>query len=259
MDSSERRTRIRANLGIEPIIHGQVHTFQIAIPESQKQGISAARRQLIADSLTEYKSNLVPLIVRQTTAYSEEKEYEVVYGADWCVVAQELEIEKLWVWVFDMTDEQARAAMVEMEQLVNFSSHVTVTPSASEETQQLETWLQKIERLLQRKWEDIDHKISQLHADYKRDPASSSEKININQLSTQIEQIIDRKLEHLVNQSKEIRSKPNDFDYQAMTVDQLRAIAQKRQIKNRSKLKTKAQLVAAIIDSEATDIHAKRR
>jgi hypothetical protein len=118
MEQSERRSRIRANLGIEPIHHGQVHTFQIAVPESEKKDIPLEREQVLEDSLTEHKSNLVPLIVRRTEAYSEEEEYEVVYGADWCLVAKELDIEKLWVWVFDMTDEQATAAKAEMEQLV---------------------------------------------------------------------------------------------------------------------------------------------
>jgi hypothetical protein len=32
-----------------------------------------------------------------------------------CLAAKELGIEKLWVWVFDLTDEQADTARVEME------------------------------------------------------------------------------------------------------------------------------------------------
>lgn len=121
MDSSERRARIRANLGIEPISHGQVYTFQIAISALEQQNISLERRQLIEETLTQHKSNLIPLIVRRTEAYSEEEEYEVVYGADWCLVAKELDIEKLWVWVFDMNDEQAVAAKDEMQQLLGYS------------------------------------------------------------------------------------------------------------------------------------------
>ncbi|AVH66884.1 hypothetical protein [Nostoc sp. 'Peltigera membranacea cyanobiont' N6] len=121
MDSSERRARIRANLGIEPISHGQVYTFQIAISALEQQNISLERRQLIEETLTQHKSNLIPLIVRRTEAYSEEEEYEVVYGADWCLVAKELDIEKLWVWVFDMNDEQAAAAKDEMQQLLGYS------------------------------------------------------------------------------------------------------------------------------------------
>ncbi|MBD2193926.1 MULTISPECIES: hypothetical protein [Calothrix] len=123
MDSSERRARIRANLGIEPISHGQVYTFQIAIPESEKENISLERSQLIEDTLIQHKSNLIPLIVRRTDKYSEEEEYEVIYGADWCIVAKQLDIEKLWVWVFDMNDEQAVAVQEEMQQLLGSSSN----------------------------------------------------------------------------------------------------------------------------------------
>lgn len=121
MDSLERRKRIRAYLGIEPISHGQVYTFQIAIPSPDLQNISIERRQTIEDSLMLHKTNLIPLLVRRTEAYTEEEEYEVVYGDDWCIVAKQLDIEKLWVWVFDMTDEQAAAAKDEMEQLLGSS------------------------------------------------------------------------------------------------------------------------------------------
>jgi ParB-like chromosome segregation protein Spo0J len=116
----ERQNRIVEYLRIKPLSHGQVYTFQIAIPESQVVEIPSQRHEALKSSLTEQGSNLIPLIVRRTEAYSEEEEYEVVYGADWCFVAKELDVEKLWVWVFDMSDEQAAAAKVEMEQLVGF-------------------------------------------------------------------------------------------------------------------------------------------
>lgn len=34
---------------------------------------------------------------------------------DWFIVAKDLAIEKLWVWVFDMTDEEAAAVKVQNE------------------------------------------------------------------------------------------------------------------------------------------------
>lgn len=141
MDRSERSARIRANLGIEPIIHGQIHTFQLAVPESQKQEISPERRQVLQESLVEQKTNLFPLIVRRTEAYSEEEKYEVVYGADWCLVAKDLDIEKLWVWVFDMSDEQAAAAKIQMEQLAGSIGEIH---PPTNETKQLEILLQQI-------------------------------------------------------------------------------------------------------------------
>lgn len=118
MNDSERRDRIVEYLRIKPISHGQIYTFQIAIPQAEVVEIPSQRREALSRSLAEQGSNLVPLIVRRTEAYSEEEEYEVVYGADWCLVAKQLEIEKLWVWVFNMTDEQAAAAKAEMQQLV---------------------------------------------------------------------------------------------------------------------------------------------
>lgn len=118
MNDSERRDRIVEYLRIKPISHGQIYTFQIAVPQAEVVEIPSQRREALSRSLAEQGSNLVPLIVRRTEAYSEEEEYEVVYGADWCLLAKELEIEKLWVWVFNMTDEQAAAAKAEMQQLV---------------------------------------------------------------------------------------------------------------------------------------------
>lgn len=137
MNESERRDRIIKYLEIKPISHGQIYTFQIAIPESEVGEIPPQRREDLRRSLTEQGSNLIPLIVRRTEAYSELEEYEVVYGADWCIVAKELDIEKLWVWVFDMTDEQAGAAKIQMEQLVG-STVLTpaVISSISDNTEQ---------------------------------------------------------------------------------------------------------------------------
>lgn len=151
MEKPDRSQQIRVHLGIEPISHGQIYTFQIAVPESQKHDISLERYQVLADSLTNHKTNLLPLIVRRTEAYSEEEEYEVVSGADWCIVAKERNIEKLWVWFFDMNDEQAAAAQAEMEQLVG-----NVMLSAPQSTE--------IEILLDKKLQPITAKFDQLTA-----------------------------------------------------------------------------------------------
>jgi len=121
MNQSDRQDRIVEYLRIKPISHGQVYTFQIAVPDSQMVQISAERREDLRRSLIEQGSNLIPLIVRRTEAYSEDEDYEVVSGTDWCLVAKELDIEKLWVWVFDLTDEQATAAQAEMERLLGLS------------------------------------------------------------------------------------------------------------------------------------------
>jgi hypothetical protein len=118
MDENQRRDRIVSYLRIKPLNHGQIYTFQIAIPPSENIDISSEKRESIKESLTQQGTNLIPLIVRRTQAYSEEEEYELVYGVDWCLVAKELDVEKLWVWVFDLTDEEAAMLKVEMQQLL---------------------------------------------------------------------------------------------------------------------------------------------
>jgi hypothetical protein len=128
MSLSERQIQIGSYLGIQPIIHGQIHTFQIAIPNAETIEILPERREILAQTLREHQSNLGSLVVRRTKAYDDKKEYEIVYGADWCIVAEELEIERLWVWVFDLTDEQAITMKTEMEKLFGGDSIQPITP-----------------------------------------------------------------------------------------------------------------------------------
>ena len=123
MDKTEWRKMIAKHLAVKPINHGQVFTEEIAIPPLQNQAISFERKEDLKRSLTQYKSNLIPLILRRTDKYGEDEEYEVIYGLDWCIVAKELDIEKLWAWVFDLNDDQANAIQIEMEELANISSN----------------------------------------------------------------------------------------------------------------------------------------
>ncbi|MEH2403315.1 hypothetical protein [Nostoc sp.] len=197
MDSSERRVRIRANLGIEPITHGQVYTFQIAISASEQQNISLERRQLIEETLTQHKSNLIPLIVRRTEAYSEEEEYEVVYGADWCLVAKELDIEKLWVWVFDMNDEQAAAAKDEMQQLLGYS--IDGENSVKEGTD--------ISSLIEQKLKPIYTKINQLLSNTSANTEKSDSESKLRGIESRLENILSA-LETLTVLIKEVLPPP---------------------------------------------------
>jgi hypothetical protein len=135
MNPDLRRELISKNLGIKPINHGQVYTFQIALPDSRKQDFSLEQRQAIEQSLLAHQSNLISLIIRRIQSDDEDIEYELVYGADWLQIAQELGIEKVWAWVFDLTDEQAIATIAEMESLApisaNASQHTQPTPTSS--------------------------------------------------------------------------------------------------------------------------------
>ncbi len=132
MTQDIRRELISRNLGIKPIDHGQVYVFQIALPEFRKQSISLEHRQAIESSLLAHQSNLTSLIVRRTDAYDDDIEYELVYGADWLQIAQELDIEKMWAWVFDMTDEQVSTAIAEMELLTRVSENAQPIPKISD-------------------------------------------------------------------------------------------------------------------------------
>ncbi|MGE5660505.1 MAG: Rho termination factor (modular protein) [Actinomycetota bacterium] len=152
MEQSEGHNRIIEHLRIKPISHSQIYTYQIAVPESQRGEIPQERREALRRSLLEQGSNLMPLIVRRTEAYSNEEEYEVVHGADWCIVAQELNIDQLWAWIFEMTDEEATAAKAEMESLA------LVAP---EETTLLKSLLQQLEVSFQEKVDTLTKKIEQ--------------------------------------------------------------------------------------------------
>jgi hypothetical protein len=127
MDYLERTNRIVEYLKIKPISHGQVDIRQIAIPESIAKEVSPERDEELSLSLTERGSNLIPLIIRRTETYSETEDYEIVYGADWCLAAKKRGINILWAWVFDLTDEQAAATKAEMERLAGSKSETVTT------------------------------------------------------------------------------------------------------------------------------------
>jgi competence ComEA-like helix-hairpin-helix protein len=164
MDLSERRARIRSYLGIEQINHGQIYSFQIAVPpEAEMSDISPERYQNLADSLTSHKTNLIPVIVRPTDKYTEEEEYEVVYGADWCLVAKEIGIEKLWIWSFSLTDEQVNDIKLEMEEILGSNS----LPSPPSENREVKgdnisadiTGIEKLQKSFQEQLESLVSKM----------------------------------------------------------------------------------------------------
>lgn len=141
MSQDLRRDLIGKNLGIKPINHGQVYSFQVALPDQKKQPIPLETRQVIETSFLTHGSNISSLIIRRTDNYDDEDiEYELVYGADWLQVAQELEIEKVWAWVFDLTDEQAIATAEEMERLSNGKGPI-VSPNVTDPD--IETLIEK--------------------------------------------------------------------------------------------------------------------
>lgn len=262
MNSSERQNRIVEYLRIKPISHGQVYTFQIAVPESQIVAIPLERREALKSSLTEQGSNLIPLIVRRTEAYSEEEEYEVVYGVDWCLVAKELDTEKLWAWVFDMTDEQAAAAKAEMEQLIGSSDSMPVVLSSSEETELIKTLLQQVNQSFQQ-IEETNKKIDQISVSINKIEKYESQQTNIYEnvktLTDKVEQVSEcvKKVEDILDKPIEIKfgkskgSKTERTGYNSMTREQLKNIAKERQINITTRM-TKPDIINALEKADAS-------
>ncbi|QYO62330.1 Rho termination factor N-terminal domain-containing protein [Leptolyngbya sp. 7M] len=224
MDQLERQKRIVEYLKVKPISHGQVYTFQIAIPETESLEISPDRFEALSNSFKQQNTNLIPVIVRRTDAYSEEEDYEVVYGVDWCLVARELEIEKLWVWVFDMTDEEVVLAKQEIEQLLGRAE--TPVPDI---VKQVETLLKRhVENSLEKKLKHY----------------SDSIKETINEIQENVNSL-----------SQEFRVLDNSFSklsqsvvFANMTIKQLQALAKERGLKKYSN-KKKGELIDLLLNS----------
>ncbi|BAU44547.1 hypothetical protein [Leptolyngbya sp. O-77] len=118
-DYHERRRLIRESLKIQPLSHGQVYTYTVGV-RSQPE-ISPERYAELRWSLENHKSNLIPIVVRRTDSLGDEKEYEAIYGADWVKVAEEMGIETLWAWVFDLSDEEVKVTQAEFAMLLDTS------------------------------------------------------------------------------------------------------------------------------------------
>ncbi|MCG9884107.1 MAG: HeH/LEM domain-containing protein [Cyanobacteria bacterium] len=157
MDRLDRQSRIIEYLKIKPTHHGQLETCLLAIPDGISLKFPPERLEEIRTSLTEQGTNLIPLMVRRSDAYGDDFEYEVIYGEEWCVVAQELGIDRLWVWMFDLDDEQAQVARAEMARLAGAEVVIVPGPGPIQPTpdplidpsiaRHMEDQLQKIQEL----------------------------------------------------------------------------------------------------------------
>jgi len=125
-DYHERRRLIRESLKIQPLSHGQVYTYTVGV-RSQPE-ISPDRYEELRWSLENHGSNLIPIVVRRTDSLGDEKEYEAIYGADWVRVAEDIGIEMLWAWVFDLSDEDVKATQAELAMLLESASGATISP-----------------------------------------------------------------------------------------------------------------------------------
>lgn len=277
MKSSSNQDEISKYLGIRPINHGEIFTFQLAIPESEKLDFSTERLEVIRQSLNEHKSNLVPLIVRRTDAYDDEKEYEIIYGADWYIVAEELEIERLWAWVFELSDKQAFELKNEMKQLTielfdpttdnsqnNFNSMDQINTEFIEnnDLQKVELILQKfesnIENFLQRKIDELlMNKLNDIliKLDQNKNITSGDEfiknmmqtlEVKLDQINNSINQFkssLDSKSSlNIPITAGDEKTNVTQIDYENKTCTNLKELAKKRKLKGYSSLK-KEQLI----------------
>lgn len=283
MEKTEWRKLIAQHLKVKPLHHGQVFTEEIAISSTQNQVISQERKEDLTRSLTQYKSNLIPLILRRTDQYGENYEYEVIYGADWCIIAQELDIEKLWAWVFDLNEDQALAIQAEMEELANISHDYLLTPEIKENENKLivenSLVLPKAEVLKTEKIEEnkiifnqekienlIETKLTNILAQQFNHYFEKLEFINqkIDQINTNlltselVESIIDRKFNSIQTQkpllelsgispaNNQISHTINyENNYQKLTVADLKKLAKERKIPRYSTMK-RAELILVL-------------
>ncbi|NEP90530.1 MAG: ParB N-terminal domain-containing protein [Okeania sp. SIO2C2] len=141
MVSSTKRKNRQEDLPVQPVSLELTPISQITVPNSQVRDIPAGRYEALVKSLSEQGSNLIPLIVRLTDHDDSEQQYEIVRGADWYQVAKEAEIKELWAWIYEMTDEQAKIAVAEIEQLTQ--PPVVETPDFEHLMQQLEVSFDK--------------------------------------------------------------------------------------------------------------------
>lgn len=127
MERSDRQERIINYLKIKPISHGQVEVSLLTAYQSDQFVISEQRRAELAQSLSEQTGNLMPLIVRRTELNEDDYVYEILYGLDWFIVAKEIGIERLWVWVFEVADEEIDRFKDKINQLM---SHQACEPAS---------------------------------------------------------------------------------------------------------------------------------
>lgn len=192
--SDAERERIIQYLRVKTINHGQLDISQIYVPEKYQVTPS----QEYVEVINQFKANLHPIVVRRTNQYGEDQEYELVYGGDWYQAAKLAGLTKIWVWVFDLTDEQIAQVQQLLSSLTDFqklspSSPGELPPKDTREIsitivdiieQKLNQFSNKfsleIEQKLNNLSQDFSHKINQV---LDRLPAPPPPKKNINEVT----------------------------------------------------------------------------
>jgi len=151
MQGKTRQETIINYLRVKPSNHGEVETVLLAIPEREKvkSEISQEERKLIEETFKEQGTNLIPIIVRRIEPDEEEHEYEVVYGQKWCIIAEELGIDRLWTWVFDLKDNEIPLIQEKMAALAGNQTSLEPAPSSKTSEVQAQETTQSSDGLVQ--------------------------------------------------------------------------------------------------------------
>ncbi|MGD1849999.1 MAG: hypothetical protein ACFCBU_05135 [Cyanophyceae cyanobacterium] len=152
MDNNERKAKIVDYLRVKSITHGQVETCLLRLGTTPSLKMEPDRWAVLKQSLQEQGTNLIPLLVRRIEPDEDDREYEVVFGADWFIVAEDLGIARLWVWVFDLNLDQAEVAYEEMLRLTQQGVNTVSLPNSDSNTSPS---LADIGKLIDRKLEPI--------------------------------------------------------------------------------------------------------
>lgn len=113
----ELRTTQTDAFKIQQLNHAQVFTAQLTLGENFKVSTDQSNFQLIQASLLQKGVNLIPIVVRKLTTSLNEKNLEIICGQEWFIAAEKLGIQRLWAWIFDLTDDEAREIREEMNLL----------------------------------------------------------------------------------------------------------------------------------------------
>ncbi len=256
MDREERARKIIDYLKIKPIEHGKLDVSIIHVPEPGS--IAPERIALVRPSIAARKSNLIPLVVKPIN--HPDYEYEVVYGAEWCLAAAQVGVNTLWVWLCN-TEEQAQQTLAEMQILLGDTSQPVLPPASIADPipelpelqleklfdRKLQQWLsddiQKLTKQLQVIQEKLDllsKKITAPAQPTSQTLAAQDNKIN----KTNLEKLPLTKLEDMARKL-EVRIKPNPNEteiieailshFKKLTVRELKIMIKELGIKIKSK------------------------
>ncbi|MEB3342455.1 Rho termination factor N-terminal domain-containing protein [Okeania sp.] len=219
---------------------------KITVPESQEKDIPPERHQALLKSLADQGCNLIPLLVRLKENYDSESEqqYEIIRGADWCQVAKEIEIEELWAWVYEMSDEQVEIAIAEIEQLT-YQLHISETPNFDHLLQQLEvSFNQKVDSLTK----EIAQSMNKNEEVIKKQLKSFDQKVD--SLTQKIDQSMNKNEEVIKKQLKSWQDKSIDINQ----IEQLKDLITSLENSINNKVETLAGKIASSTTKKTTSI-----